>query len=399
MDGERIYLDYAAATPTDARVFALMAPYFSEKFYNPSAAYLSAKNVRDDFENARHEIAQTIGAKSAEIIFTAGATESINIALGGVAGGILTLATEHDSVLNFAKNRANSVVLDVNEKGEIDLEKIAKTLAENDEISLVSICYANNEIGVVAPLKDVAKIVQNARKNRQKSGNKTPLFLHTDASQAGGFLDVNVARLGVDLMTLNAAKMGGPKQVGLLYVRAGVRLEPRFFGGGQEMNLRSGTENVAGAIGFAAAMKIAEKSRNSEAKRLAKLRDELAEFLRAEFGAALKINSCAKNKLPNVLNFSLENLDGERAVFALDLAGVEVSTGSACAANSGRRSHVLTAIGLNAETADGSLRVSLGHATTAEEIARAKPIFAGVLREQLKFGSQSSQNLRGGKVS
>jgi cysteine desulfurase len=318
-------------------------------------------------------------------VFTAGATESINLALHGARGAMVTTAIEHDAVLQFAKNRPNSQILPVDEHGLPDLQKLKNALT--DDVEIVSVGYVNNEIGTVQHLREIAEIVRQIRDDRQARNVKTPLLFHTDASQAAGFLDLNVARLGVDLMTLNAAKCYGPKQVGLLFVRAGVRLKPLFAGGGQESGLRSGTENVAGAIGFAEALRIADKKRGAETKRLFELRDNLANFLQNEF-SDVKINSGGKHTSPAILNFSLPNLDGERAVFALDEKGVMVATGSACAANSGVRSHVLTAIGLPDELADGSLRLSFGRGTTAEQIEELKPILVDVLREQLTFGSQ-----------
>ena len=392
-----IYLDYAAATPVDEKVLGAMMPYFREQFFNPSAAYLSAKEVRDDLENARHQVAQIIGARSAEIIFTAGATESINIALGGVDGKIAVSAIEHDAVLSFAKNnsslqnssnlenQANQFIIPVKSSGLIDLQNIREDIS--DDVEILSIGYANNEIGTIQKLRDISEIVKEICADRRNRGINRQLLLHTDASQAAGFLDLNVARLGVDLMTLNAAKCYGPKQVGCLYVRAGVQLNSIFRGGGQEMNLRSGTENVAGIIGFAKALQLADKHRFSEVKRLSNLRNDLEKFIEKEFPEAL-INGAKKSRLPNILNFSLPNLDGERAVFALDMRGVLVATGSACAANKNTQSHVLNAINLAPEFIDGSLRISLGKPTTNNEIEETKKNLAEVLREQLKFGSQ-----------
>ena len=380
-----IYLDYAAATPIDEKVLAAMMPYFREQFFNSSASYLPARHVRADLENARHSIAQIIGARPAEIIFTAGATESINLALAGIGSAILTTAIEHSAVLEMAKSRGGRI-LPVDEKGRIDLNNLEKELT--DDVEIVSIGYANNEIGTVQPLKEIAAIINKIKNDRQNRGIKTRLLFHTDASQAAGLLDLNVARLGVDLLTLNAGKCYGPKQVGLLFVKAGVILKPLIRGGGHEMGLRSGTENMPGAIGFAKALNLAEKHRGSETKRLQILRDDLERFVVQEFPEA-KINGDKKHHLPNILNFSLPGLDGERAVFALDEKGVLVATGSACAANKGTRSHVLTAIGLDEELADGSLRISLGRPTTTEEIEQVKNILKEVLREQLKFGSNS----------
>ncbi len=399
-----IYLDYAAATPIDEKVLSAMQPYFREQFFNPSASYLPAREVREDLENARHKIAQIIGARPAEIIFTAGATESVNLALNLACrprtcsedladsrdkrendGVILTTAIEHPAVLEIAKNRGGKI-LSVDEKGRIDLENLEKELT--DDIEIVSIGYANNEIGTVQPLKEIAAIIARIKSDRKNRNVKTPLLFYTDASQAAGVLDLNVARLGVDLMTLNAGKCYGPKQVGALFVRAGVELSPLIRGGGQENGLRSGTENVAGAIGFAKALELAEKHRGSEVKRLQVLRDDLEKFLLSEF-PSLKINGDKKHRLPNLTNFSLADLDGERAVFALDQREVLVATGSACAANKNARSHVLTAIGLDEKLADGSLRISLGRSTTADEIEKLKPILAEVLREQRKFGGKA----------
>ena len=389
---KNIYLDYAAATPVDEKVLAVMLPYFRENFYNPSAAYLSAKSVREDLENARHSVAQILGSRPAEIVFTAGATESINLAFNfprtTKRAKILISAVEHESVLSAAARDTiftKVQLIKVDKFGRVDLDDLRAKI--NDDTAMISIGYANNEIGTVQPIREIAEIVKKVREDRTDRGIKNHILFHIDASQAAGYLDLNVARLGIDLMTLNAAKCYGPKQVGLLYVRAGVKLNPLFAGGGQEMNLRSGTENVAGAIGFAKALGLAEKHRAAETKRLKLLRDDLEGFITKEF-PNVQINGSQKARLPNLLNFSLPNLDGERAVFALDQRGIQVATGSACAANKGTRSHVLAAIGLPPKIADGSLRISLGRPTTREEIERAKPILLDVLREQLKFGSQ-----------
>lgn len=387
-----IYLDYAAATPMDERVFAAMKPYFSDKFFNPSASYAAATEARADYEAARHSLAQIIGARPAEITMTAGATESINLAFSfprlSKRQKILVSAVEHPAVLAAATRETlftKVQLIRVEKSGRVNLDDLGRRL--DDDVTMISIGYANSEIGTVQPIREVAEVITTARADRLKRGVKRPLLLHTDASQAAGLLDINVARLGVDLMTLNAGKCYGPKQVGLLYVRAGVKLQPLIVGGGQESGLRSGTENVAGAVGFARALGIAEKKRKTETRRLAELRDDLEKFLIQEFPDVV-INGHGKHRLPNVLNFSVLGLDGERALFALDQRGVCVATGSACAANKGTRSHVLTAIGLGDDLADGSLRISLGRPTTHDEIKKVKPILVEVLREQLTFGSQ-----------
>ena len=387
-----IYLDYAAATPLDVKVLDAMMPYLTGQFFNPSASYMAAVNVRTDFENARHRIASIIGAKPAEIIFTAGATESINIAFSfpklNKRQKILISSIEHPAVLAAATREAlftKVQLIKVDKFGRVDLDDLRDKI--DDDVAMISIGYANSEIGTTQSIKKISEIINKVRADRQGRGVKNKILFHSDASQAIGFLDIDVARLGVDLLTLNAAKCYGPKQVGLLYVRAGVNLSPVIVGGGQEMGLRSGTENIAGAIGFARAFEIAEKKRKTENLRIAKLRDDLQRFLGMEF-PQIQINGDQKHRLPNILNFSLPNLDGERAVFALDQHGVCVATGSACAANKGNRSHALTAIGLSENLADGSLRISLGRGTTKEEITELKPILTKVLHEQLKFGSQ-----------
>ncbi|MDO4271784.1 MAG: cysteine desulfurase family protein [Candidatus Saccharibacteria bacterium] len=380
-----IYLDNAAATPVDDRVLRVMMPYFSDDFYNPSAAYLAARQVRSDVETARHQLAQLIGAKTAEIVITAGATESINIALNGIAGRIVTTAIEHQSVLVMAQQRGG-VILPVNNKGLIDLVQLRQALT--DEVTLVSVGYINSEIGVVQDISAIAGVINEVRADRRQRGIEQPLYLHTDASQAAGLLDLNVARLGVDLMTLNAGKCYGPKQVGLLYVRAGVRVKPLIVGGGQEMGLRSGTENVTGIIGFAKALQLAEKTRGSEVKRLTALRNQLKTYL-VDNLPDVKINEHPKRNSPAILNFSAPNVDGERVVFALDERGVMVATGSACAANKGLRSHVLTALGLPDNEVDGSIRVSFGRFTTEEDIERASRLIVEVINDQRRFGALS----------
>lgn len=367
----------------DKRVLREMEPYFADKFYNPSAAYLAARQVRADFEEARHRLAQAIGARPAEIIITAGATESDNMALAGVDGNVVTTSVEHPAVLAMAKSRSG-VILSVDKLGQIDLNQLRRAITDN--VQLISVGYVNSETGIVQDIRAVADAVAAVRQDRLERGVELPLYFHTDASQAVGLFDLNVARLGVDLMTLNAGKCYGPKQVGLLYVRAGVRLRPLIRGGGQEMGLRSGTENVTGTIGFAKAVELVEKTRKSEVKRLGNLRRQLHDYLAGNLDG-IKFNENGKRNSPAILNFSIPGLDGERMVFALDEKGVLVSTGSACAANKGLRSHVLTAMGLSDAEADGSIRLSLGRFTTDKDIDTVGPIIVETAHEQLQFGA------------
>lgn len=378
-----IYLDHAAATPVDPRVLKAMLPYFSDNFFNPAAAYTPAREVRADFEEARHRLAMAIGARPAEIVLTAGATESDNIALHGVTGEVVTTAIEHPAVLALARARGGNI-LPVDHEGQINLAELKAAIT--DQTELVSVCYVNSETGTVADLKAISEVLAECRAERRSRNLKRQLLLHTDASQAVGVCDLNVARLSVDLMTLNAGKCYGPKQTGLLYVRGGVMLRPLIYGGGQEMGLRAGTENVANAVGFAVALELAERLRKSETKRLSVMRRKLVAYLQTELPNA-QINGSKAHQSPAILNFSVPGLDGERAVFALDEHGVMVSTGSACAANRGTRSYVLLALGLSPELVDGSIRLSLGRLVDDAKLTELEQILAPVIKEQLQFGS------------
>jgi len=379
MESEIIYLDHAAATPLDARVLAVMQPYFSERFYNPSSPYAPAVAVRRDYEMAKHVLAGTFGAKGDELVMTAGATESINLAFNSIGGHIVTANIEHHAVLAAAKNNDHTII-EADPRGLITAEAVKKAI--RPDTRLVSIALANNELGTVQPLRDIAVVIKNERDRRLNVSDTTPIYLHSDASQGAGQFDMHVSRLGVDLLTLNAGKVYGPKQVGLLWAASHVRLAPHIVGGGQERGLRSGTENVAGVIGFAKAMELAEKHRKSESERLANLRDKLQAQLLAHFPEAI-ISGHEKRRLAGHLHISFPGIDAERLVFALEMRGVLVATGSACAANKGTRSHVLTAIGLAPEVADGSLRLSLGRLSTEENSEKAAEIIIEeVVRER-----------------
>lgn len=384
MSDEMIYLDHAAATPLDRRVFAAMEPYFTDLFFNPSSPYAPALVVRREYEAAKHTLASTFGAKGDELVITAGATESINLALGSIGGHIVTANIEHHAVL-AAASQYDHTIISSDARGFIESSLVKAAI--RPDTRLVSIAMANNEVGTVQPLRDIAAVVRQERAQRLEIGDTTPIYLHSDASQGAGQLDIHVSRLGVDLLTLNAGKVYGPKQVGLLWAASHVRLKPQIVGGGQERGLRSGTENVAGVIGFARAMELAESHRKSESERLRKLRDMLEEKLTAAFPEAV-VSGHPKRRLPGHLHISLPGLDAERLVFGLEMRGVLVATGSACAANKGTRSHVLTAIGLEPQVADGSLRLSLGHLSTEENTQRAASIIIEeITRERQRMAS------------
>ncbi|MEO5691219.1 MAG: cysteine desulfurase family protein [Candidatus Saccharimonadales bacterium] len=378
-----IYLDYAAATPVSDEVFSAMKPYFSEAFYNPSALYEPAVLVRNAYEQARHDLAIAIGAKQHEIIVTAGASESINLALRGIIaeyGGYVACAgIEHLAVLETAKELGFQDIA-VSEKGLVTADAVRQAITA--DTTIVSVGFINNELGTIQPLKDISEVVSFERQRRLRDGEQRPLLLHTDASQASGLIDCSVSRLGVDMMTLNAAKCYGPKQVGLLWVKAGLRLHPIVTGGSQELSIRAGTENVAGTVGFAYALSQATAMRKDESTRLAKLRDMLETGITSSITEAI-VNGHNKRRAPHILHISVPGLDGERAVFALDQSGVLAATGSACAANSGLRSHVLIAAGFDDIHADGSLRFSLGRYTSQDEIEHAIPIIVEVITREL----------------
>lgn len=352
----------------DPLVIEAMQPYFSEKFFNPSSPYAPAVTVKRDYREAKSRIARVLGVGADELVMTAGATESINLAFTAVGGVSFISAIEHSSVINSAKARSSVRLIPPLKNGRIDPQAVKKLLTP--DVSFMSIALANHELGYIQPIEEIAEVVRAERLRRQENGESTPLIFHTDASQTAALMDVKIKRLGVDLLTLSAAKVYGPKQVGLLWVRPGVKLQPSIVGGGQEAGLRSGTENVAGVIGFAAALELAAKRRSSEVKRLRGLRDMLAKKLSAAFPDMI-ISSDQKKSLVNFLNISFPGVDAERLVFLLEARGVLVATGSACAANSGTRSHVLAAIGLNDTAIDGSLRFTFGRLNDETQVMRA----------------------------
>ncbi len=373
-----IYLDHAAATPVDQRVLDVMLPYMTNDFYNPSSPYAPAVAVRRDYEEARHQLGIAVGGHAEGVTMTAGATESINLMFASVHGHVVTSAIEHHAVLAAARQK-DHIIVSVDTSGIVNPDDIKNALKPDTE--LVSIGLANNELGTIQPLRAIAEIIKVERKQRLEAGNRTPIYFHSDASQGVGQIDVNVARLGVDALTINAGKIYGPKQVALLWTAPHVRLEPYVVGGGQEHGLRSGTENVAGTIGFATALTLAVSHRKSESERLYGLRQKLEERLMREFPEAV-LSGSVKKRLPGHLHISFPGIDAERLIFALEREGVMAATGSACAANKGTRSHVLTAIDLPDTVADGSLRLTLGRLSDDETIARAADILVTVIKHE-----------------
>ena len=337
--------------------------------------------MRDDVERARGTVARLIGARPDCLTFTAGATEANNLAFAAVEGHVVVDAIEHESVLACAGMHARRTVR-VGADGLVDPATVARAIRPDTE--LVSVELANGEIGCVQPVREISRVVAAERARRLEAGEDTPIYLHSDASQAAGALSVNVATLGVDLLTLSAAKIYGPKQVGVLWASEDVRLRPLVYGGGQEGGVRSGTENVAGIVGLARALELAVERRGEECRRLAGLRERLREGLLARVPSmAVTGPTNPKRRLPGLLHVSFAGVEARRLVIALERAGVSVGTGSACAASRMRVSHVLEAIGMPRELAEGSLRLTLGRGTTEEDVDYAAGAIADAVRAEM----------------
>lgn len=367
-----IYLDYAAATPMDPMVFDAMRPYFTDKFHNPSALYLDAKNVAKDIAAARAVVASYGGVRPAEVIFTAGGTEANNLAIRGVMerfpeANCVVSAIEHESVLAPAQHYAHRFI-PVNAAGIVDTSQLAAVIDE--ATVLVSVMYANNEIGTVQPIKQLATYIQQVRQQRKKAGNKLPIYLHSDACQAAQYLDMHMSRLGIDLMTMNGGKLYGPKQVGALFALTGVDFASQILGGGQEWGRRSGTENVAGIVGLAKAVSLVQASRHDEVARLKQLQTLWAKLLN-ELVPSARLNGSRKHRLPSNVHITIPGQDNERLIMALDEAGIQAAAGSACSASNEKPSHVLKAIGLSDAETQASLRFTMGKYTTEQAVRQA----------------------------
>jgi len=376
-----LYFDYAAATPLDGRVQAAMAPFLAEQFYNPSATYAPARAVAVELEKARSVVAHWLGARPAEVVFTAGGTEANNLAIHGIMqrfpdANVVVSAVEHDAVLHPAARYAHRLA-PVTADGLVDLDALRQTI--DDQTVLVSIMYANNEVGAVQPIKQITQLVKDLREARRQQGNELPLYVHTDACQASNYLDLHVARLGVDLLTLNGGKMYGPKQSGVLYVKAGLELQPQVLGGGQESGLRSGTENVAACIGLAAALDIAQSQRHQQLERMQRLQAHFLDALAAQVPQAV-VNGSLRKRLPNNVHVTLPGTDNERILLELEAVGVLAAAGSACSASNEEPSHVLRAMGLSDADAQASLRFTMGRQTDEAAIDRAVAALANCVQ-------------------
>lgn len=380
MKKSNIYLDYAAATPVDPVVLEKMYPYFSDKFYNPSAIYLNSQAVAKDINDARKQVACRLGSKPTEIIFTSGGTEANNLAIHGIMqsfpdANLIVSAIEHESVLEPARQFQNQI-LNVDNNGIIKFEEIEQQI--NDQTVLVSIMYANNEIGSVQPLRKISKIINKIRQNRLENNITLPLYFHTDAAQATAYLDLQVSGLGVDLMTVNGGKVYGPKQSGALFVKSGVKIKPQILGGGQELGYRSGTENVPSIIGFATALDLVQERRIAESRRLKTLQTDFISKILSSV-KNVTINGSLKNRLPNNIHLTFAGVDNETLVMQLDELGIRVATGSACAAASSEPSHVLKAINLSDKEARSSVRITIGRHTVQSDLDKTVSVLVSLI--------------------
>ena len=359
----KIYLDNASTTPVDERVMKDMRPFFDEKFGNPSSLHSFGQEARVAIDESREKIADFLNCDPKEVIFTGSATEANNIMIKGVIEAdddphVITTAIEHDAVLETVKQSgANYSILDVDEDGFVNLKDLEEEI--NEKTVLVTVMYANNEIGTIQPIKEITELIKTKNKERDKK-----IHFHTDAAQAAGYLNCDVKELGVDGLTISGHKIYGPKGVGVLFKKRNVKAEPIIFGGGQEDGIRSGTYNTPFIVGIAKAVELLKKEKRKEETE--ELRDYMIDEVLKIEGASL--NGPQKSRLPNNANFSFKGVEGESIVMILNQKGIATSTGSACSSKSLEASHVLKAIGLKDLDAHSSLRVSVGRKTTKKEI-------------------------------
>jgi len=373
---KRIYLDNAATTPTDPRVVQAMLPYFTEVYGNPSSLHAFGQGAKHAIEEARYTVAAFIGTKPEEIVFTSGGTESNNFTIKGVAlamrekgNHIITSKIEHHAVLepcHFLEKQGFKVTLiPVDEYGFVDPADVKKAIT--DKTILISIMHANNEIGTIEPVAEIGKLA------RSKG-----VYFHTDAVQTLGHLPINVDELNIDVLSASGHKLYGPKGVGILYVRKGVRMLPFMHGGDHEQGRRASTHNVPGIVGFAKAVELAKEEMGKEIEKLTFLRDKLMKGIldKVEFA---RLNGHPTQRLPNNVNVSISYVEGESMLLNLDMEGIACSTGSACTSSSLEPSHVLSAIGLSHELAHGSLRFSLGRQTSEDDIDYVLAVLPGIV--------------------
>lgn len=372
-----IYFDHAATTPIDPRVLKKMQPYLEEKFGNPSSIYALGREARSAIDQARQTIADILQCTPKEILFTGSGTESDNWAIFGLAEAqkkngnhIITTKIEHHAVLNpcqeLERRGFKVTYLDVDASGLINLEDLKKAITK--DTILASIIYANNEIGTVQDIPAISKILHEQK-----------ILFHTDACQTPGLLPIDIPTLQVDAMTINSSKIYGPKAVGVLYLKEGTKIAPLLYGGGQEFRMRAGTENVAGIVGMAEALKIITQEQSHHLPHILNLRDLLIKNLLKLSGT--RLNGDPVRRLANNVNISFESADGESLLLRLDMQQIAASSGSACTSGSLEPSHVLAALGLPPELIKNSLRLTLGHNNTVEEVETATRIITRIVED------------------
>ncbi len=372
LEDRLIYMDHAATTPVRPEVVEAMLPYFTSSFGNPSGIYTLGQESLKALDDARETVAGALGARVGSIVFTSGGTESDNAAVKGAAyalrddgNHVIASSIEHHAVLHsceqLERHGFEVTRLPVDRHGLIDPDDVGRAIT--DRTTVVSVMLANNEIGAIEPVAEIARVVKGEAKRRG-----TTIVMHTDAVQAAGFLDLDVRKLGVDMMSLSAHKFHGPKGVGALYVKRGTPFEPQQQGGGQERERRSGTENVPLVVGMAEALRLAEEERIGLSAHCSRLRDRIIAGVEERVPGA-HLNGHPTARLPNNVNFAFESVEGEPVLLGLDFAGICASSGSACATGSLEPSHVLTAIGLDPELARGSLRLTLGADNTDDDVS------------------------------
>ena len=379
-----IYFDHAGTTPMDERVLEAMLPYFTRLYGNASSVHTVGQEARYALDSARERVAKVLNCRNREVVFTSGGTESDNSAIQGAAYAleetgrhVITAAAEHHAVLHACEvleDRGWEITrLPVDDFGIMDPQRVYNAITGSTTV--VSIMYANNEVGAINPISDISAAV----KQRAAELDRT-IVMHTDAVQAAGFLDIDVRRLGVDMMSLSGHKFYGPKGVGVLFIRRGAPFLPLITGGGQERERRSGTENVPGIMGLTAALELADAQRDATSAHCRSLRDRIIDEISNRVPDCV-LNGHPTERLPNNVNFSFEGVEGEPILLGLDLQGIAASSGSACSSGSLEPSHVLLALGQTADLARGSLRITLGKHNTEAEVDRLLSVLINLIRE------------------
>ena len=377
-----IYFDHAGTTAMDDRVLEAMLPYFTQLYGNASSVHTVGQEARYALDGARERVARVLNCRNREVVFTSGGTESDNAAIQGAATAleetgrhVITASTEHHAVLHACQvleNRGWEVTyLPVDDFGQVHPQQVYNAIT--NETTVVSVMYANNEIGTINPIADISAAV----KTRADEFNRT-IVMHTDAVQAAGYLDLDVRKLGVDMLTLSGHKFYGPKGVGVLFMRRGAPFLPLITGGGQERERRSGTENVAGIVGLAVALELADSERDVISAHCLALRDRIIVEISRRIPNCV-LNGHPTERLPNNVNFSFTGVDGEPVLLGLDLQGIAASSGSACSSGSLEPSHVLLALGQTADVARGSLRITLGKDNNDSEVDRLLDVLVGLV--------------------